>query len=173
MFGFATGFNVLAKVKVALGVHVMKTGAIAAPSRVTWSPSTIVLSGPALIIGTGLIRMFTVFDLTQPLSVAVTVYAAFAVTVATGLLIPGFDKPAVGVQAKEAPVPLVDASIGTGCAEHTAVSLLVVNTRLSVNPTVTVFVSVPQKASLTVIVLGPCVKPVNKLDDWNAPPLIL
>src|SRR6187399_90850 len=119
MFGFATGFNVLGLVKVALGVHAVKTGAIAVPSRVTWSPSTIVLSGPALIIGFGLIRMFTVFDLTQPLSVAVTLYAAFVVTVATGLLIFGFVKPAVGVHTKVAPVPLVDASIGTGSAEHT------------------------------------------------------
>ena len=60
-----------------------------------------------------------------------------------------------GVYAKVAYVPLMIASIGTGALAQTTVSLFVVRVKLSLNPTLIVFVKDKHPASLTLIVFAP------------------
>ena len=146
----------MAPVRLEAGVQEIEAGELTPlPCNITWSPSTMFLSGPAFTVGLALIVMATFFVLTQPFNDAVTVYTVFVLTVAIGLLMAGLDKPGVGPQAKVVDVPLVFALIGTGAPAQTVVSLFVASIKLSLNPTLIVFVKLKQPASLIVTVFAP------------------
>ena len=109
--GLADGVRVLALVKVAAGVQAMdEERPLAVPVSCAISPSSIDWLAPALITGFGLMLIFAVLVAVQDPRVAVTVNAVLLLTVAMGLLMAAFVRPAAGVQANVVPAGLIACS---------------------------------------------------------------